>query len=1105
MSDRHGPSTNARLQPGTQTHLDRPFRREDFHVAIICALALEYDAVSLAVDHFWDEGDGGDIFGRAVGDNNTYRTGRMGKHDVVLTLLPGMGKASAAASTANMKASFPNLRIALLVGVCGGVPIINISGEAPVEGANPNMLFLGDVVVSKMIIQYDFGRQYPGGFSHKSDRDAAAGAIRPLSKDVQNLLLCNLETEHGKSLLRRKTAEYLRSLQHMAVSREHERSYLFPGPARDKLFPNDYRHKHRLLDDSRCEACAAGTEAICERAIKTSCAELGCNEEMLVYRKSSQTSSAGLKRKRLHVQDSEGSLFPQIFTGCIASGDTVMKSGELRDQLAQKHGVIAFEMEGAGVWDEIPCLIVKGVCDYADSHKSKAWQPYAAATATAAAKAILEQLPVTDKPTAPSENQQREIQAGIVLRQLDQTIGRMDVETLLSWISGLPMKQHPFIFPILHTDPMFDWIFHNADYKTWTSSTPPGIFWISGPFRRVDPRLLVPSYIASIQATTVTTPSDVLSHLVCRPGHDGVRGIILSILKLSTSHMGPQARANVIKMLLHHLVQVAQQHVLQNGWGSRFAEGIREKQQISMLLLESPLELLTATFKEALGHEPLQSTLSILIDTFDNSEASGIDENLFRTLGSLAQWFSTAALNVRIVVTSPVFAGRERILKDVPVIMHDIERMECLRSLEFNNTRYDKITQQSRGSCEWIWQHCEYKAWRASDTSKVLYIQGKPGSGKSTLTKFFSSELASREHAVVANYFYSYREGEVQRSHRNMLRKILYDILNQDESFFYFHFQNEYRSRRQYGTVTEWDYEALKRILSSLSGHPHSKLIFMVIDAVDESDDEDRRIILGLLFELCASSCQCTFKIFIASRPVKQLDVRNKESYRFIRMQDQTKEDIERFARSFLQNLQISNIVEDAAEYIVDNAHGVFLWVSLIGKELLTWVEDGLSEEEIYECLTYLPTELQELYERMFRNLESTSRNPRDRLYRRRMIQLVLFSRRPLDVQELLHAIAIADNIDESFIPSKKSFIQRISTEHRVLSCAGNFLEIKMEKGEDETSCLLRVLVLQIRILNHGANKNPMHCGRKGDSPGHSSNSSRVFPSPERLFRLIFF
>ncbi|KAF3916773.1 hypothetical protein ABW20_dc0108008 [Dactylellina cionopaga] len=82
---------------------------------------------------------------------------------------------------------------------------------------------------------------------------------------------------------------------------------------------------------------------------------------------------------------------PLVHIGKIASADVVMKSGVHRDNLAEKEAVIGFEMEGAGVWYNMPyaCLVIKGVSDYADSHKNDMWQTYAAATAAAAAKAFI--------------------------------------------------------------------------------------------------------------------------------------------------------------------------------------------------------------------------------------------------------------------------------------------------------------------------------------------------------------------------------------------------------------------------------------------------------------------------------------------------------------------------------------------------------------------------------------------------------------------------------------------------------------------------------------------------------------------------------------------
>ena len=108
-------------------------------------MQLEYDAVSLLFDEFWDTDY--DQYGRANGDTNHYTTGRIGKHDVVLTLLLNMGKAAAAGVAASFRSSYPSLKLALLVGICGGVPSLGT-----------DEMLLGDVVISNILLQYDFGR-----------------------------------------------------------------------------------------------------------------------------------------------------------------------------------------------------------------------------------------------------------------------------------------------------------------------------------------------------------------------------------------------------------------------------------------------------------------------------------------------------------------------------------------------------------------------------------------------------------------------------------------------------------------------------------------------------------------------------------------------------------------------------------------------------------------------------------------------------------------------------------------------------------------------------------------------------------------------------------
>ncbi|WYZ43711.1 hypothetical protein EsH8_VII_000147 [Colletotrichum jinshuiense] len=350
----------------------RPSRRDEFEIAVVCALALEYNAVELAFDEFWD--DDGDTYGRAQNDPNTYATGRIGQYNVVLALLPNMGKVSAASAAASLRSSYTGLRLVVLTGICGGVPNAGTDDE----------MLLGDVVISKTIVQYDLGRQYLGQFVRRDTLEDNPGRH---SRDIRSLL-ATFETSRGRERLQLGALQVVAEMQEKAAKKRRRARYRRPPASEDRLFDTGYLHKHRDRSD-----CGCGVQA-CEAARAASCDELRCDEARLV------------PRERLdEVQDpasGEDETF-EIFVGSIGSADTVMKSGADRDRIAREHGVIALEMEGAGVWDEA-CIVVKGVCDYADSHKNKKWQAYAALTAASVMKALLARYIRTDRPADNNDN-----------------------------------------------------------------------------------------------------------------------------------------------------------------------------------------------------------------------------------------------------------------------------------------------------------------------------------------------------------------------------------------------------------------------------------------------------------------------------------------------------------------------------------------------------------------------------------------------------------------------------------------------------------------------------------------------------------------------------
>ncbi|KAE8390298.1 nucleoside phosphorylase domain-containing protein [Aspergillus alliaceus] len=267
-------------------------------------------------------------------DHNVYTLGRVSNHNVVVACLPGgvYGTISATAVASHMVSTFRSIRFGLMVGIGGGVP----SQTADIR--------LGDVVISKPtatssgVIQYDYGKTLRGGrFQH----------IGSLNKPPPVLLkaVSQLESDYmtGKKLVNQILINVLHKCEEM---REQ-----FSRPKDDWLFRSIYSHK---VSEHNCSAC---------------------DPTQLVNRAERITDE------------------PYFHYGLIASGDQVMKDAKTRDSIAQGLDILCFEMEAAGLMDELPSLAIRGICDYCDSHKNKQWQGYAALAAAAYAKALLSVVP----------------------------------------------------------------------------------------------------------------------------------------------------------------------------------------------------------------------------------------------------------------------------------------------------------------------------------------------------------------------------------------------------------------------------------------------------------------------------------------------------------------------------------------------------------------------------------------------------------------------------------------------------------------------------------------------------------------------------------------
>ncbi|KAH7141751.1 ankyrin repeat-containing protein [Dactylonectria macrodidyma] len=167
----------------------------------------------------------------------------------------------------------------------------------------------------------------------------------------------------------------------------------------------------------------------------------------------------------------------RVHYGLIASGNQVIKDDKLRDRLNDQFGgkLLCVEMEAAGLMNDFPCLVIRGICDYADSEKSKEWQEYAAAAAAAYARELLESLQPSD---VVGERSIGDVltQISEIVSKLESKMDREQSSESLHWLT--PVSYSPQYSDFLRrVQPgTGQWLLQSPKYQAWLGSTGETLF-----------------------------------------------------------------------------------------------------------------------------------------------------------------------------------------------------------------------------------------------------------------------------------------------------------------------------------------------------------------------------------------------------------------------------------------------------------------------------------------------------------------------------------------------------------------------------------------------------------------------------------------------------
>ncbi|KAL7909440.1 putative wd40 protein [Trichoderma velutinum] len=307
--------------------------KSKYTVGWICALTEEFVAAQAFLDETHERLKEND-----PRDSNSYALGKMSGHNIVIACLPlgEYGTASAAGVAINMVRSFPNIRIGLMVGIGGGAP------------SKRHDIRLGDIVVSTPgngnggVFQYDFGK------SIQAKEFIETGFLNQPPEMLRTAL------QAVKSSYQLKGHTLINDVEQVLQNKPRlKKAYCRPNIV-DRLHISTFIHANPSED---CQSC-------------------GNNPYHVKWRDPRD-------------EDEDD---PAIHYGLIASGNRVMNDAQIRDKFAMERDVLCFEMEAAGLINRFPCLVIRGICDYSDSHKNNKWRGYAAIMAAAYTKDFLRHL-----------------------------------------------------------------------------------------------------------------------------------------------------------------------------------------------------------------------------------------------------------------------------------------------------------------------------------------------------------------------------------------------------------------------------------------------------------------------------------------------------------------------------------------------------------------------------------------------------------------------------------------------------------------------------------------------------------------------------------------
>ncbi|KAE8454451.1 hypothetical protein EG329_000074 [Mollisiaceae sp. DMI_Dod_QoI] len=412
------------------------------------------------------------------------------------------------------------------------------------------------------------------------------------------------------------------------------------------------------------------------------------------------------------------------------------------------------------------------------------------------------------------------------------------------------------------------------------------------------------------------------------------------------------------------------------------------------------------------------------IEITQHIERNHMDMCRFTGLGDVEYRKVAAALG-RMTSEIPKRPRKEEISS-----LNGEQRRILLESLRFDQieARQRSIKNSHAKTCEWLLQKTEYLNWlditQLGEHYGILWIKGKPGTGKSTLMKFAHAHARKKiKKRVIISFFFNARGDDLEKSTTGMYRSLLLQLLERIPKLQCV-FDSLGLTTLSTSGSQNWSIETLKELFGQSIQQLGQQPLTCFIDALDECDESQIRDMISYFEQLgeWAISANVTFQVCFSSRHYPNITI-SKGLSLILEGQEGHDQDITTYLDSELR-IGHSKLAGEIRSEVQRKASGVFMWVALV-VEILNKEYDHGRIHVLRQKLRDLPGRLHEL----FRLILTRDCQNREELLL--CIQWMLFAKQPLQPEQLYFAILSgiapealeAWNHDEITMDAIKKFI----------------------------------------------------------------------------------